>query len=227
MRFVGSAFLAETLRKKTAETQRSNACGEAAFSIPAKLKMIRCACGAKQPLCVSAGLLLCVSARTAMRTQPIPRRRTRDYARKQRATAGAGLLEPYERGSATILRTTDGNLAKRPFGPVASGGDGAGSRPCRHAMRTDSAAWRGCRSLPLPMSSGGCSARCLRAPAVKRERKSESSHAHRTRCGRANNRYGSFCQGFDARCRALTVLRMYAPHDGPPRATFDISLIKQ
>ena len=33
---------------------------------------------------------------------------------------------------------------------------------------------RGCRSLPLPMSFGGYSARCLRAPAVKRGRKSEA-----------------------------------------------------
>ena len=120
---------------------------------------------------------------------------------KQRATAGAWVLEPDERGCATILANDGRRIARnRPFGPVASGGDGqnfldgARSRPCRHAMRTNSVACRGCRSLPLPMSLGGVALATKRAPAVKRERQSESSTAHRTHHGREHNRYGSLSQ---------------------------------
>ena len=51
---------------------------------------------------------------------------------EQRATAGAGVLEPDERGGAIIVANDGREVARnRPFGPVAAGGDGADSRPCR------------------------------------------------------------------------------------------------
>ena len=66
-----------------------------------------------------------------------PRRRTRDNAdrTKQRATAGAWVLEPDERGCATIVANDGRGIARnRPFGPVAAGGDGADSRPVRQTV---------------------------------------------------------------------------------------------
>ena len=43
------------------------------------------------------------------------------------------MLEPYERGGATIVANDGRKIARnRPFGPVASGGDEADSRPTRH-----------------------------------------------------------------------------------------------
>ena len=82
-----------------------------------------------------------------------------------------------------ILRTTDGNHAKRPFGPVASGGDSAGSRPCRHTQRIAPLLKRGRRSLPLPMSLGGVAlATCEHRPSSGDEKR--SANRLRTRCER-------------------------------------------
>ena len=52
----------------------------------------------------------------------------------------------------------------------------------------------GCRSLPLPMSSGVYGARHLRARPSGGGEKRSANRSH-TRCGRAYNRYGDKCQG--------------------------------
>ena len=45
------------------------------------------------------------------------------------------MLEPNERGCATIVANDGRKIARnRPFGPVAAGGDGAGSRPTRQTV---------------------------------------------------------------------------------------------
>ena len=106
-----------------------------------------------------------------------PRRRTRDNATrmKQRATAGAGVLESRTSvACVAILRTTDGNHAKRPFGPVASGGDGAGSRPCRHTLGAYPRLNVRAPIVPVPDVIRQCGAHHLRALAVKRGRRSEA-----------------------------------------------------
>ena len=103
------------------------------------------------------------------------RGRMRDNAGKQWATAGAWVLEPYERGCATMNANAGREIARnRPVCPVAPGGDDTGSRPVRQP-RGPAPDWR-CRrrSCPLPVPVGGYSARCLRAPAVNAEAKSEA-----------------------------------------------------
>ena len=115
---------------------------------------------------------------------------------QQRATAGAVVLEPDERGGAIIVAN-----------------DGRGSHETVHsALRQRAATGRtrvlpirpwgtmlplrrhGRRSLPLPLSVGVGNARRQTSTGHQAEARSEALTAHRTRCGRACNRYGSLCQ---------------------------------
>ena len=94
---------------------------------------------------------------------------------EQRATAGAGVLEPDERGCAIIVANDGREVARnRPFGPVAAGGDGADSRPCRRTAGAyprflDAGADRACSRC---LSAGGALA-TKRAPAVNAEAKAK------------------------------------------------------
>ena len=94
---------------------------------------------------------------------------------KQRATAGAWVLEPNERGGAIIVANGGREVARnRPFGPVAAGGDEADSRPSRQTAGAyprflDAGADRACSRC---QSAGGALA-TKRAPAVNAERRTQ------------------------------------------------------
>ena len=82
------------------------------------------------------------------------------------------MLEPNERGCATIVANDGREIPRnRPFGPVAAGGDGAHSRPYRHAVGAYPRLWSQAPIVPAPAVLRRCGARHLRAPAVKRGKK--------------------------------------------------------
>ena len=142
-----------------------------------------------------------------------PRRRTRDNARKvatgdsRCGGARAGRACPAERERANIVANDGrGNARNRPFSPATAGGDGADSRPSHQTAR-DYAPPAQVRAplAPAPAVGRQCGARHLsisirnasngsaeHRPSSGGER--QSANAHRTRCGRAYNRYGTNCQ---------------------------------
>ena len=100
------------------------------------------------------------------------------------------------------LRTTDGeshetvHSALRHRGATASSDLKKSARvlaviPCGLTPLLNAGADRSRSRCPSALAALAAK----RAPAVKREWQSESSTAHRTRCGRAYNQYGLFCQG--------------------------------
>ena len=105
------------------------------------------------------------------------------------------MLEPYERGCATIVANDGRGIARnRPFGPVAAGGDGADSRPTRQTV----GAYPRLKSQAPIVPAPAVLRQLRRSPQASTGRQrgggERSANRLRTRCGRASNRYGLFCQ---------------------------------
>ena len=105
-----------------------------------------------------------------------PRRRTRDNAKGKRSNGRQPVRVCSNHTSvacAAILRTTDGNRAKRPFGPVAPCGDGTGSRPDRQPKGRSSPAKAGA-SNPRSRCPPACGARQQASTGRQAEARSEA-----------------------------------------------------
>ena len=104
-----------------------------------------------------------------------------------------------------------GIARNRPFGPATAGGDGADSRPARQTEGDFAPlAQTGVPIAPAPAVSRRCGARQT-STGRQAEARSEALTAHRTRCGRAYNRYGSLCQASSA----TRITRITQPTPSP------------
>ena len=133
---------------------------------------------------------------TELAAHPIPRGRARDNADRtqQRATAGAWVLEPDERGLRGYLANDGRKPRETSIRPC-----GIGGRRCGLAsLPSYPADWLRCL-MRVPIAPAPDVLRRLQRslPASTGRQagaKKRSANRLRTRCGRAYNRYGDKCQ---------------------------------